>query len=273
MKQQASRVKLYEKRMSEARGLWKPEDFSQRILVPDRKIMILSDVHAPFHDEKLLAQAFSRAEDEGVTAIIFLGDLIDAPTFSSWGREDWNDNFEREIGIVETILQCALEAAPVVYWSRGNHEQRIFRKVENQIKMRNLAALFEMTEAVKDGRLILSDNPSLDAFGGTWMLTHPKAYGRQPLVETGKLATLFQQNVVGAHAHHFAHGLDQTSKFEVIESGGLFKPEYFQYIQYNVTSHRAWTQGYWILEDGVPTGYRPLSVASKKMVPERRMIA
>ena len=274
MKQQASRQRMYKQRMEAARGDWKPEDYSKRLLVLEKKIMVLADVHLPRHDEDLLADAFTRAEEERVEAIVFLGDLMDMPMFSAWGRDDMSDNFERELDICEAIIRCAVQAAGVVYWSRGNHEVRLLRKMEQQISMSHLARLVGVTDLINSSQLVVSDNPNLDAFGGSWMLTHPAVYGRQPLVAPGKLATRYQQNIISAHAHHWAQGLDETSKFQVIESGGLFKPEYFQYIQYNLTGHRAWAQGYWIIDNGVPTGYRPsVQVASRKKSVFERIVA
>jgi UDP-2,3-diacylglucosamine pyrophosphatase LpxH len=267
---QSSRAKMYQEMMAAARGGWKPTDYSKTLLIPDDKIMILADVHLPRHDEKFLAQAFERAYNEKVGAIVFLGDLMDNPTWSSWGRDDWSDNYERELTICEAIVRCALDAAPYVYWSMGNHEARVLRKMEAQISLRHLALLAGLQDAMDSTRLIVSDHPTLEAFDGTWMLTHPATYGTQPLVKPGLIATRFQKNIISAHAHHYAQGMDQTGTFQVIESGGLFKPEYHAYIQRRVTPHRAWVQGYWILDNGNPQGYRPtVSAAKRKTILER----
>jgi UDP-2,3-diacylglucosamine pyrophosphatase LpxH len=261
---QSSRAKMYQDMMRQARGIWKPTDYSKHPLIPDRKIMVLADVHLPRHDEKFLAEAFDRAYQEGVEAIVFLGDLMDNPTWSKWGIEDWSDNYERELNICEAIIRCAALSAPHVYWSYGNHEARVLHELKAQISMRHLALLAELQDLLDQGILIVSDDPTLEAFDGTWMLTHPKAYGPQPLVKPGLIATRYEKNVLSAHAHHYASGLDQTGRWQVIESGGLFKPEYFRYIQYQITGHRAWVQGYWILTDGVPQGYRPATSQVKR---------
>ncbi|MDE2105047.1 MAG: metallophosphoesterase [Patescibacteria group bacterium] len=263
MKQQG-KAAYYQELMKIARGGWKPQDYSQHLLIPDNRIMVLADVHLPRHDEKFLAQAFEHAYNVGIESIVFLGDLMDNPTWSKWGVEDWSDNYERELTICQAIVRCAADAVPHVYWSYGNHEARVLRDLKAQIKMRHLALLCELQDLMDQGRLIVSDDPTLEAFGGTWMLTHPSAYGPQPLVKPGLIATRFEKHIISAHAHHYASGLDQTGRFQVIESGGLFKPEYFKYIQHRVTPHRAWVQGYWILDDGMPTGYRPTTSVMKR---------
>jgi predicted phosphodiesterase len=264
MKKLSGRAQLYQEMMRAARGTWKPTDFSKHLLIPDTKIMVLADVHLPRHDEVFLAQAFERAYNEGIQTIVFLGDLMDNPTWSSWGVDDWSDNFERELGIAEAVVRCAADAAPHVYWTFGNHEGRVMRELKSQISMRQLALMCELQDLMDDGTLVVTDDPNIEAFGGTWLLTHPDVYGNQPLVKPGLLATRFEKNVLSAHAHHYASGYDQTGRWQVIEAGGMFKPEYFRYRQYRVRPNRAWVQGYWVLDNGVPMGYRPQVSAVKR---------
>ncbi len=245
-----------EGRLASLRGTWQPEDFSARLLVTEDRVAIASDVHIPYHDEALLAKLLTEAANEGVQAIVWLGDLLDLPTFSSWGRTDYSTSFSRELGIARGVIEMAAEVVPVQYWSLGNHEARWMRKLDHQVYMEQLAMAAGLTTLLEDGRLIVSDNPTLDAFDGAWMLTHPAVYGRQPLAMPSKLATRYQQHVMSAHAHHWGQGVDETNTWTVVETGGLFKPEYHQYIQHRVTNHRAWTQGFWLLLNGVPVGYR-----------------
>jgi hypothetical protein len=182
-------------------------------------------------------------------------------TFSSWGRTDQTTQYKREIGIARTVIEMAAGVVPVQYWSRGNHEARLFRKTEGQLDMEQLAGSIGLGWLLDSGALIVSDNPTLDAvtdtFGKpTWMLTHPAQYGSSPLAVPGKLAGRYEQHILSAHAHHWGMGVDPTGKYTVIETGGLFQPNYHEYVQYNVTTHRAWTQGFWLLTDGHPTGFR-----------------
>ena len=251
-----------ERRLVASRGDWEPEDYSIRLGIPDSRIAIASDVHIPYHDEKLLARFLHRCEEYSIESIVWLGDLLDLPTFSSWGRTDYTTLFPRELGMARTVLEMASEIVGVQYWSSGNHEYRLFRKNEAQFGMEHLARLVGVQPLLEDARLIVSDNPSLDAGYNQrtgkwdWMLTHPAKYGKQPLVFPGQLASLYQQHVLSAHAHHWAMGTDPTGKYTVIETGGLFQPNYHEYVNYRVTGHRRWAQGFWFLVDGRPIGFR-----------------
>lgn len=252
---------IFEQALAEARGDWRATDYSARRLILERRIAIASDVHIPYHDERLLAQFLRDCETHQIEAIVWLGDLLDHHTFSSWGRTDYSTNYQRERKIARTVLELAAGVVQVQYWSRGNHEERLFRKLDNQMGMLELAHLVGVGDLVESGLLITSNNPTLDAMTNRrgkpqWMLTHPAQYGSQPLVIPGKLAMRYEQHILSAHAHHWAMGVDPTGKHTVIETGGLFRPEYHEYVQYRVTGHRAWTQGYWFLLDGRPVGFR-----------------
>lgn len=251
---------LFEQALAEARGGWRATDYSQRILIPDSRIAIASDVHIPYHDEKLLSQFFRDCEAHRIESIVWLGDLLDLHTFSNWGRTDYTTTFQRERKIARTVLEIGASVVGTQYWSRGNHEERIMRKNDHQMGMEELAYMVGVSPLVESGLLILSDNPTLDAVlvrgKPKWMLTHPAQYGSQPLVVPGKLATRYNQHVLSAHAHHWGMGVNETGKHTVIETGGLFQPNYHEYINYQVTAHRAWTQGYWFLIDGRPVGFR-----------------
>lgn len=252
----------FEKRLAESRGGWEPEDYSIRLGIPDQRIAIASDVHIPYHDEKLLARFLHRCQEFEIESIVWLGDLLDHPTFSSWGRTDYTTLYARERDMARTVLEMASEVVPIQYWSRGNHEERLFRKTENHLGMEELARLVGVQRMVEDAHLILSDNPSLDAGYNErtgkweWMLTHPAKYGKQPLVFPGQLAMRYQQSVLSAHAHHWGMSTDPTGRYTVIETGGLFQPRYHEYVNYRVTGHRQWVQGWWFLINGRPLGFR-----------------
>jgi hypothetical protein len=234
------------------RGDWQPVDQSARIQVREPRIIVASDLHVPYHDEGLIASMLERADLLKTDAIVWLGDLLDNPTFSSWGNEDLSTTFDRELGIAEGIIRLASRFVSRQYWSMGNHEMRWMRKLGYQTNMTHLAKIAGLGDLLADGRLIVSDNPTLD-YRHDWMLTHPKQYGPTPLVVPGKLAERFARNVVSAHAHHWGMGLSESGRFVVIEAGGLFEPKYVKYVQQQVTANRAWAKGYVVLNHGEPT--------------------
>jgi hypothetical protein len=232
------------------RGSWKPQDFSKRIMIEEDEILIASDLHVPYHDEKLLGQFFEHAQITNTQAIVFAGDLMDNPVFSSWGQEDLTTNFNRELQIAEGIVRMAASVAPRVYWSLGNHENRWMRKLGYQVDMRLLAQAAHLQDLLDDKTLVVSDNPTLNA-GWNWMITHPATYGSTPLAVPGKIADLQRKHVISAHAHHLGKGKSPSGLYDVIESGCLVDSKLVKYVQHGDTAHRPWVQGYVSLSYGV----------------------
>jgi predicted phosphodiesterase len=253
-------LSVYLDELKKLDGDWKPEDHSKMLMIPERRLCVAGDVHIPYHNRKLIAEMFQRCCDQSIEALVFLGDLMDNPNFSHWGVEDKTTRFTKELEIVRGMVDIALQVAPTVYWSAGNHEERWMRAMNYNAGMLQLARMAGLGDAVDTGHLILSDHPSLEADEGRWLLTHPAQYGSTPLVVPGKLAGIHEKNVMSAHAHHFAMGTDPTGKYVVVETGGLFQPEQHRYIQHRVTAHRRWQAGYWTLIDGVAAGYRGADV-------------
>lgn len=239
-------------RLAALRGDWTPTDYTERDEVSEECVLVISDVHIPYHDEDLLSDALIRAEVLGVEAIVWLGDLLDNPTFSPWGADDLSTNFARELDIAEGLIREAAKIGSVKkqYWSLGNHEERWFRRLGGQCNMTHLARTAGLDDLLRAGTLVVSDNPTLDYHNKSWMLTHPADYSGQPLAVPGQLADKFDRSIVSAHAHHWAHGKSPSGKYTVIESGGAFDPAKVKYVNHRVTRHRVWVQGYVILDHG-----------------------
>ena len=243
-------------RLEMARGDYRPRDFSQHPRIKEQRILIASDVHIPYHDIYTTAKLFAVAEQHKVEAIVWLGDVLDNPLFAKYDQEDLETTFDNELEQVESLMNLASEYVKRQYWSRGNHEVRWPRMLKFQTGMRRLALMAGLQNLMEDGRLITSDDPTWEytgSDGSEWMLTHPKQYGRVPLVVPGRIADKFNKNVISAHAHHWAQGRSDSGKYTVIESGGLFEPKNVRYVQWDITDHRAWVKGFVLLDHGMAT--------------------
>lgn len=248
-------VKAYQSVLKTLR-LEQPEDYSYKIDIPTGRVMVLSDVHIPYCDDDMLGQALHRAKQEQVETVVFLGDLMDMPTYSFYGNENLNTQFGKELTHTKMLVNMFASYFNI-YWSRGNHEERFLRKNSYQMTMEDLANLVGLGDLVQSGRLVTSDNPTLYAHNREWMLFHPDQYGASPLVVPGRLADKFQCNVMSGHAHHWAMGTNSTGKFTVVETGGMFNQDLVPWINYKQRTNREWVAGYWILyEDGTVRGFR-----------------
>ena len=75
-------------RIDAAMGGWEPEDLSIRTFVEEERIIVASDVQIPYFDRDLMRRMFHIAKALRIEAIVWLGDLMDMPIFSSFGVDD-----------------------------------------------------------------------------------------------------------------------------------------------------------------------------------------
>lgn len=103
---------------------------ARSIIVPGRRRMlaIVPDIHVPYHSEELVGNAIEVCKD--ASEIVFLGDLLDAYSLSSFDRNPARKatfKDEREIGReVLTKFREANRSAPMDF-ILGNHEDRLRR--------------------------------------------------------------------------------------------------------------------------------------------------
>jgi predicted phosphodiesterase len=233
---------------------WKAKRYGGYFTITSEHILVASDVHFPKYDEKLFKGMLSQAWREEIDTIVWAGDFYDMEEWSTYGIDDPTSSFQRNLRNGGKIMRGVAGMGFKQIWSRGNHEERVFRN--RPINMEMLANLSGLTDLLESGQLVVSDHPMVYASVGNWVIVHPAQYGSFPGVVASKLATRYQANTVVAHEHHWGMTTDETGQFVAISSGGLFDPKLHKYIQYNVTSHRAWQQGFVTIHEGQAQLYR-----------------
>lgn len=249
-------TEIARKRMIEAQGEWRPEDFSKRLEVIENRIIVYSDMHIPYHDVDLFIRLLETAKREKIEAIVLLGDTWDMKQFGSYGDDTPSHLFSTAKSIGKEVIDLLLESHLHVYISPGNHDMRWIKKNNYQCSFHDMCNLMGIGDDLIDPRegiavVTVSESPAWDAVGNT-LLVHPEKYGSNPLVEPSKLALKFDKNVISGHAHHW--GLTKMvvgeKLYHVCESGGGFDARFFKYVQYTVSSMKGMVSGYCTLIDG-----------------------
>ena len=92
-----------------------------------QKLLVLSDIHVPFHDPVSLKLALEYGRDHGIDGILLNGDVIDCYSLSRFQRSLKYRNFEversRTIDLFEAI-QKIFPGIPI-FFKAGNHEDRL----------------------------------------------------------------------------------------------------------------------------------------------------
>lgn len=90
------------------------------------KILLLSDIHAPYHDTKALNAAIQYGLDQKANCIILNGDILDMYKASFHEKDPANRDLKYEIDFGRLFLKNLRELFPDAYivYKEGNHEYR-----------------------------------------------------------------------------------------------------------------------------------------------------
>jgi predicted phosphodiesterase len=96
------------------------------LVLKDDKVLVLSDIHVPYHDKPALTMALEEGIKQGVTAIILNGDFLDCYAISSYDRSPDMPSIREEFETGKEVLSVIREAFPdaSIFWKEGNHEAR-----------------------------------------------------------------------------------------------------------------------------------------------------
>lgn len=180
-----------------------------------QKILVVPDLHAPFHEEAMFAEMLEREAD--ADKVICIGDLSDSyalSTFTHYRRV----SFSEEWASVTLCLQTLSERYPAVELVIGNHDARLEKRLRERLSedmvdavkylaggvLCPISALAKRYPNVQVARHVVPGGDSIDWFttcGDAW-LGHPEKYSRTP-----GAALRFVEDWLADHEHDL--GLDR----------------------------------------------------------------
>lgn len=94
-----------------------------------KNVLVLSDIHFPFHDEKALLAALKYGQEKKVDAIFLNGDILDFYQLSFHEKDPRKVSFKEEIEMGRQFLAMLRRDFPgtAIYYIPGNHEVRLER--------------------------------------------------------------------------------------------------------------------------------------------------
>lgn len=90
-------------------------------------ILIISDLHIPYHDVAAVSAAFQYGLDHNVNTIFINGDLMDFCLISRFEKNPSKRSVKFEIDTARVFLDAMREAFPTqqIYFLKGNHDVRL----------------------------------------------------------------------------------------------------------------------------------------------------
>lgn len=120
------------------------ENKAQPIVLTDCEILVLSDIHLPFHDLQSLTAAIEYGEARQPDVVLLNGDILDCYDISRFMKEQDRPTITDEIAMGIEFLELLRQAFPQarIIYKLGNHEERMRHYIlKNAPQFGNLKAL------------------------------------------------------------------------------------------------------------------------------------
>ena len=92
-----------------------------------KKVLILADIHIPYHDLDALKCALDYGVACGCDHLLYLGDAMDFYSASFWEKDPRKRRFQEELNTWYKVAKVIQSAFPKATFKEGNHEERLWR--------------------------------------------------------------------------------------------------------------------------------------------------
>jgi predicted phosphodiesterase len=141
------------------------ESFEPFIMPFYRRVLILNDIHLPYHDVDALTAAIEYGKRHEPQAIFLNGDVLDIHQLSFFERDPEKKNFAKELEIFRQFMGVLQETFKCpIYFKFGNHEERydrfLFQKAKelvgvDEFRLENIIKARCDCEIIRDKRIVV----------------------------------------------------------------------------------------------------------------------
>lgn len=220
--------------------------------VGPQRTQFSGDMHIPLTSYEMTQKMAELALDNGITDLLINGDGVNADALSVYEPKQTDHTLNDEVKMLKAAVWSFLGIYERIWWCLGNHDVRWLARLGFKMTFSEALGMILGDEIMRTGRVQISNLDFIFAGpeNNKWYVCHPKAYSRQPLVGTRRMAYKVGMNVATGHSHHFAIGSSDDGQHVCVESGGIFDHKAAAYLQAS-TGFPVQTQGLcWIDETG-----------------------
>ena len=199
---------------------WLPYDIPASVT----RLLILSDVHIPYHNIQAVTLALQYGKDKNVNGIMLNGDILDFYGLSTFEKDPRKRRFSEELEMGRQFLRTLrkeFDGVPI-YYKLGNHEERYERYL--RIKAPELLDVseFRMDILLKFGELgvELIDDMRIVHFGRLNIM-HGHEFGRSvfsPVNPARGLFTRAKESCIIGHHHQTSSHAEPSLNGDVINT-------------------------------------------------------
>lgn len=179
-------------------------DRSKLNLYGSKRVLILNDLHIPYHDEKSINLALNYAASKKVDTIILNGDVVDFYSISSFSRKPDKIFLQDEIKVTDKFLSTLRKGFKnqKIYFKIGNHENRLEKFINNVPELFNLEnikidSLFDF----KNKRINLVEDKKIMTVGKMNIIHGHEIRCSSSLYLAKNMLKKFDDNVCFGHFH------------------------------------------------------------------------
>lgn len=206
------------------------KDMTKELKLNVDKVIVISDVHIPFQNDDMINTVITYAKNNNINTLICAGDFLDCFTISPFIKRDYMElTFEDELKEANKVFTKLLESFNMMYFIMGNHEYFWLRRLEGVIGLSELFKLFT-DGAIEGQNYVVSDYDHL-YLNNSWYICHPFTYSRVPLSLPKRICSKINLNISCGHVHRLSIGRDESAKYYIVESGGLFDNNKLGYLK------------------------------------------
>jgi len=197
---------------------WLPFDIAKSIT----RLLILSDVHLPYHNIQALTLALKYGKDNGANGVLLNGDILDFYGLSRYEKDPRKRKFSDELQMGRdfiALLRREFDGIPI-YFKVGNHEARYesFLRLKapellgiSEFQIDNLLRFGEHgVELITDDRIIRA---------GKLSILHGHEFGRSifsPVNPARGAYMRSKENVIVGHHHQTSSHMEKSLNGDVI---------------------------------------------------------
>jgi predicted phosphodiesterase len=213
----------------------KTEDWHLPMNNATERVLILSDVHLPYHDLDALQAAVHYGIQQEITAIYLNGDIVDFADISRWTKPVGTPSVKVEKEMLIEFLTWLNELDVPIYYKLGNHEDRWRHYLLRQAPEFAADEYFTLEHYLSVKHLV-DDwiDSSQKAYFGKLMVLHGHEFGQSLFSPVNPARGLFLRakcSVLAGHNHQSSYHAENTANEHEIgcwSTGCLstLKPEY-----------------------------------------------
>lgn len=216
-----------------------------------RNLAIIGDTEMPDHSLAFLENVVEMSGLFGINELLIAGDgvALDQQQLNSWAKQYYiqvEEGLPTIVDLAEAMIRWLLQYYKKIWWSRGNHDDRLATALGGQVNIGMLLNRFSEDEfEFIDRRYLILDTDR----GPCWVI-HPNGGGNPANV----MQKWINDHALKGHCllPHFHIQLDTTTTdglWELHAIGTGRDVELTEYLQMNIWRGRAWDQSYMLIKD------------------------